>query len=46
MLERALRDHTYALRAREVDQILSSARKSRFGEPSWALSEHEAERIA
>ncbi len=46
MLERALRDHTYALRAKEVNQILNSARKSRTGEPAWALSEHEAERIA
>lgn len=46
MLERALREHTYALRAKEVDQILSSARKSRSREPAWAPSEQEAERIA
>lgn len=46
MLERALHEHTYALRAREVDDILLSARKRRAGEPTWVLAETPAERIA
>jgi spore maturation protein CgeB len=46
MLERALREHTYSLRAIEVDAILTSARKRRSSEPAWSLAESQAERIA
>ena len=44
MLQRALHEHTYSLRAQEVDVILAAARRGRFTEPSWA--ETSAERIA
>jgi spore maturation protein CgeB len=46
MLERALREHTYSLRAHEVDRIITAARKSRSTEPAWAFTEHPAERTA
>jgi spore maturation protein CgeB len=46
MLERALHDHTYSLRAQQVDSIITSARKGRSTEPAWALSETQTERIA
>jgi spore maturation protein CgeB len=46
MLERALHDHTYSLRAQKVDSILTSARKGRSTEPAWAVTENQAERIA
>jgi spore maturation protein CgeB len=46
MLERALHDHTYSLRAQQVDSIIILARKSRSTEPAWALSETQTERIA
>jgi spore maturation protein CgeB len=46
MLARALHEHTYSLRAWQVDEIITSARKGRSSEPSWALTETPVERIA
>ena len=47
MRQRALRDHTYAQRAQEVDKLLAAARRRRTHEPSWAtLDESPVERTA
>jgi spore maturation protein CgeB len=46
MLERAVHEHTYSLRAQEVNSIITSARKGRSNEPAWALPESQTERIA
>ena len=47
MRQRALRDHTYAQRALEVDKLLVAARRRRTHEPSWAtLDESPVERTA
>jgi spore maturation protein CgeB len=45
MRQRALRDHTYQLRAGQVDEIIATARASSENKGSLAANEHEYTRI-
>jgi spore maturation protein CgeB len=46
MRERALREHAYSLRARQVDTILAEARRPHESAPSWLTNHFPVERTA
>ena len=46
MRQRALRDHAYASRAKEIDEILTEARHARTSSPTLHLTDLTVERLA